>query len=235
MERVESSFEKAAKAKELERNEEEAVINNNSNNEEELRLSILSAKEIDASIKVNKNEEENENINHNEIQLEIQSPKISKIDYMEYLGSKDKLIFLFVNPKSGSEEGKIFFNLAEKYNVSKFKENKFKLIHIDDKADKYYTYVFNIIDSEDYNRGCSLLNDYLGSTTDDNNIDSKIKIIVAGGDGTVLSIIENLNKQVDISRCIFGHIPLGTGNDLSNALGFGCIINNIYSLMLSFY
>ena len=52
--------------------------------------------------------------------------------------------------------------------------------------------------------------------------DTKLKVTVAGGDGTVLSTIENLTETgVDISKCIFGHIPLGTGNDLSNALGFG--------------
>ena len=55
----------------------------------------------------------------------------------------------------------------------------------------------------------------------------KIKVLVAGGDGTVLSVIEHINSlEINIKKCIFGHIPIGTGNDLSNALGFGSKTDN---------
>lgn len=51
---------------------------------------------------------------------------------------------------------------------------------------------------------------------------------MAGGDGTVLSVVEYLHlSEIDLNKCIFGHLPLGTGNDLSNSLGFGGI-NNVY-------
>ena len=47
-------------------------------------------------------------------------------------------------------------------------------------------------------------------------------------------MIQELEKEgVNINKCIFGHIPLGTGNDLSNALGFNNYVdisNNISSL-----
>ena len=47
----------------------------------------------------------------------------------------------------------------------------------------------------------------------------KIKILIAGGDGTGLGIGEDLNKMgIPLPRCGFGAMPFGTGNDLSNAL-----------------
>ena len=58
----------------------------------------------------------------------------------------------------------------------------------------------------------------------------KIKILIAGGDGTVLGIVEDLNKMgIPLPRCVFGAMPFGTGNDLSNALGFGneCKVGDI--------
>ena len=49
----------------------------------------------------------------------------------------------------------------------------------------------------------------------------KLKILIGGGDGSVLSTIEDLfNEKINLEKCIFGAIPLGTGNDLSNAMGF---------------
>lgn len=50
-----------------------------------------------------------------------------------------------------------------------------------------------------------------------------VKILIAGGDGTVLSTVEKLKSYgINLKKCVFGHVPLGTGNDLSNSLGFGC-------------
>ena len=47
---------------------------------------------------------------------------------------------------------------------------------------------------------------------------------------------------IDIQFCIFGHIPLGTGNDLSNTLGFSDHINlsdgsvdDLYLIMKKYY
>lgn len=49
-----------------------------------------------------------------------------------------------------------------------------------------------------------------------------VKVIIGGGDGTVAQMLEKLQKDhVDLSRCFFGVLPLGTGNDLSRTLGWG--------------
>ncbi len=53
---------------------------------------------------------------------------------------------------------------------------------------------------------------------------SMVKVIIGGGDGTVMHVIEKLNDSViDIKKCIFGVFPLGNSNDLSSALGWGGI------------
>ena len=65
-----------------------------------------------------------------------------------------------------------------------------------------------------------------------------IKILIAGGDGTVLGIVEDLNKMnIPLKRCIFGAMPFGTGNDLSNALGFGneCQVGDIVNFQRVLY
>ena len=85
--------------------------------------------------------------------------------------------------------------------------------------------VFNIINKEEMSLGKRFVKKYLTDFPE-----FKIKILIAGGDGTVLGIVEDLNKlNVDLNRCIFGSMPFGTGNDLSNALGFGneCQVRDI--------
>ncbi|KAG6411792.1 hypothetical protein SASPL_129876 [Salvia splendens] len=52
----------------------------------------------------------------------------------------------------------------------------------------------------------------------------KLKIVVAGGDGTVgwvLGCLEELNRQGRLPIPPTGVIPLGTGNDLSRSFGWG--------------
>lgn len=49
-----------------------------------------------------------------------------------------------------------------------------------------------------------------------------VKVIIGGGDGTVIWLIENFkNSEIDIRKCIFGVLPLGNTNDLSSSLGWG--------------
>jgi hypothetical protein len=53
-----------------------------------------------------------------------------------------------------------------------------------------------------------------------------LRIIIGGGDGSISSFIECLGPKINSSdKCVFGVIPLGTGNDLSRALNFGGCIN----------
>ena len=49
-----------------------------------------------------------------------------------------------------------------------------------------------------------------------------LRIIIGGGDGSIMSFIECLGADVICSnKCYFGVVPLGTGNDLARSLNFG--------------
>ena len=93
--------------------------------------------------------------------------------------------------------------------------------------------VFSIINKDEMTKGKKFIKKYLSDFPD-----FKIKILIAGGDGTVLGIVEELNREkVDLNRCIFGAMPFGTGNDLSNALGFGteCQVGDINNFQRVLY
>ena len=45
---------------------------------------------------------------------------------------------------------------------------------------------------------------------------------MCGGDGTVLWVVNLINSiKIDLATVIFTILPVGTGNDFSNGLGWG--------------
>lgn len=159
------------------------------------------------------------------------------------------LLVLFTNPISGSQEGKIIITLGERHKLQNYKD--FVILKFPDCSDikdkkvskssknenekspskegksyrpaifdgtvNFTTIIFNLLDKPDYKKGKVFIQTYL-----DKYPNNSLKILIGGGDGTVLRLVEELNEQkVNLTRCVFGHIPLGTGNDLSNAMGFG--------------
>ncbi len=131
-------------------------------------------------------------------------------DYSNY-----DYFYIFVNPSSGSLEGKIILNTSQKFANEK-DERKIVLIF-----DNIKVLLFDIKNRESFRLAVDLVKQHtekIKKTIDER----KIRILIGGGDGTVLSIIEDLyNNNIDLTKCLFGHLPLGTGNDLSNSLGFG--------------
>lgn len=55
-----------------------------------------------------------------------------------------------------------------------------------------------------------------------------IRIVVCGGDGTVMWVIEEMIKaNIEVQKCPIGIIPFGTGNDFSRVTGWGgCLITS---------
>ena len=159
-----------------------------------------------------------------------------------------RLMVIFANPLSGSQEGLTIMELGGQYRlptvndymVLKFPDCSNSLTSetassvvplggneksyraaVFDPSITFSLVVFNILEKEDFTKGKGFIKEYL--TRYGKN---KIKILIGGGDGTVLSIVEDLNEEkIDLERCIFGAVPLGTGNDLSNAMGFGNRVN----------
>ena len=142
----------------------------------------------------------------------------------------ENTIIMFCNPLSGNQEGKIILNIASKY---KTQEN-YRLIDFQYLKSKYNpikTVIFELINKEDNAKGQLLLKHCAerckkNAEKEPNNNIQKIRTLIGGGDGTVLSMVESFIKNgTDINYCIFGHVPLGTGNDLANTLGFSDHIN----------
>ena len=54
------------------------------------------------------------------------------------------------------------------------------------------------------------------------NMDRPTIGIVCGGDGTIMWVVSEMNKhKIDVMKVPLGVIPLGTGNDFSQYLGWG--------------
>ena len=173
------------------------------------------------------------------------------MNVIDDFGEDSNFLLIFVNPKSGSQEGKIILEYIKKYKEISIRDYNILHFPIDDQSDwlpipfsrsrsnsllsleeikikgsehptkfdpsiPFSVIIFNIIDSDEYKKGKNFIKYYLNDYPKE-----ELKILIGGGDGSVLSIIEDLhNEKIDLEKCVFGAMPLGTGNDLSNAMGF---------------
>lgn len=166
--------------------------------------------------------------------------KLLKFDIDFYLAKDtDNVLFYLVNPVSGAKEGKCFIDLGVNYfnfeypvnskntNVSgtETSESEHNDLNLEFKVAKntYHIYIFDITSIQSFEKGIYTLSLILNSISSTN----KVKFIIGGGDGSVLSVIETLLNEykMNLEKCIFGIIPLGTGNDLSNTMGFGSSVS----------
>jgi hypothetical protein len=79
--------------------------------------------------------------------------------YIIFLIIKDETIVLFVNPKSGSEEGKFFVEVFTKNNTSCNKN--FKILELKQEETNIKILLFEIISKQDFLRGADFINYYL--------------------------------------------------------------------------
>jgi len=161
----------------------------------------------------------------------------------------DKSLILFCNPISGNQEGKIFLDLGRHYITKEhYKLIDFQYLVTQKVYEPIKVIIFEIINKEDNAKGKLLLkycvercklNKKMGLAENF----CKMRTLIGGGDGTVLSMVEEfIDFGIDINYCEFGHVPLGTGNDLANSLGFSDHVdiseNNIdelYLILLRYY
>ena len=189
----------------------------------------------------------------------------SRSEIIPYNIKKDfinnNFLLIFVNPISGSQEGKIILDYVKDFKETSI--HSYNIIHFpieEDTMNDWYPFsgsvksfdeirispqketkndikkekedilrptkfdssipfsviIFNLLDKIDYINGKYFIKKYISDFPS-----NEIKILIGGGDGSVLSIIEDLFKEkINLEHCIFGAMPLGTGNDLSNSMGF---------------
>ena len=153
------------------------------------------------------------------------------------------ILIIFVNPISGNQEGKVFLNIAIPYTTQHSPPYKIidysKLSSSSTPYEHIVAFMFNLINKTEFDTCVNTIKHFIPHAYTAN---TPLKVLIAGGDGTVLSIIETLNNSnINISNLIFGHIPLGTGNDLSNALGFSNRISinetphSLYTTLLKYH
>ena len=134
----------------------------------------------------------------------ICSPRISE-DF-----SCDQLIYIFVNPTSGGNEASTFMRTGVDY------------YHFGEPGHVSHVYISDIREGS---RGNKAGFKKLASDTDSNvcvSTDSPVRIVVAGGDGTVVwAMQEALEHNVDMEKVAFAAIPYGTGNDFGRVFGWG--------------
>ena len=161
----------------------------------------------------------------------------------------DKSLIIFCNPISGNKDGRIILNMMNHY-ISKenYRLIDYQYLVTGKKYEPIKGIFFELIDKEDNKKGRKLLK----SVSEKCKINKergleekfwKIKVLIAGGDGSILSMIDSFVKNdIDLNYCAFGHIPLGTANDLSNSLGFSDHINitegdmdDLYLILKKYY
>ena len=168
-----------------------------------------------------------DNINTNDDLLNKNSTKNLDLTTRYVIDNIKNTIILFCNPLSGNREGELILNIASNFKTQEdYKLIDFQYLNSKKKYEPIKAVIFELINKEDNAKGQILLRHCYEKCKQ--NLEkglpeeyTKVRTLIGGGDGTVLSMVESFIKNgTDINYLIFGHIPLGTGNDLSNTLGF---------------
>ena len=147
--------------------------------------------------------------------------------------------FVFCNPISGDQNGKKILEIADRFSMlTEYKFLDFSNIP-NQKLYPIKSFFFNLINTSDRDKGIELIK-YYQKFENENNY---YNILIGGGDGTTMQMITILKERdINIKNCIFGHLPLGTGNDISITLGFGkkvkienMSILELYNILLNYY
>lgn len=110
----------------------------------------------------------------------------------------------FINTKSGNGDGKRFFSLGFPELVINYQG-----------LSQAHLYFIDLFSSESRHQGVELIKSFLSNSTE-------FRVIICGGDGTIPWVLSTiLNEGINLTRVIFGIIPIGTGNDFSRSLGWG--------------
>ncbi|KAJ1604923.1 diacylglycerol kinase [Cryptosporidium canis] len=121
-------------------------------------------------------------------------------------------IFLFVNPTSGGNKASVF---------TKSGMDMFRISNPVPAS----VHIYDIRQGETGKKEGFIRVREITSNMTDSSI--PLYIIAAGGDGTVMWCVDELEKtDVDFDKLVIGVIPFGTGNDFSRALNWMTVLDN---------
>jgi diacylglycerol kinase (ATP) len=121
--------------------------------------------------------------------------------------NKRTAFFVFVNPTSGGNKAAAFTKLSAEKMI--FPELGPKHVHVE-------LSIYSLKDPKSKNRGLDILKTF------QHDKKYEIRIIVGGGDGTIMWVIEEMIKAgISFSKTSIGCVPFGTGNDFARVMGWG--------------
>jgi len=133
-------------------------------------------------------------------------------------------LFIFVNAVSGSHQAKEYMKLMPKTVIpysapceTEKSENTLKGEKVEKNAS---VYVYDITKGVSGDKeGLHHLKAAVDATTDPNIL---TRVIIAGGDGTVMWVLEEAWKHgVPNEKIVLAQVPVGTGNDFARSFGWG--------------
>ncbi|TPX71926.1 diacylglycerol kinase (ATP) [Spizellomyces sp. 'palustris'] len=116
-------------------------------------------------------------------------------------------VFIFSNPRSGNQQGLPLVQM----NIQHYRMRDQPHVQVQ---------LYDFLDAEDRSAGLK----YLHLIVTKQKSLKQIHVWSAGGDGTLMGVLEGmLDMGIDVNdpRILFSVIPFGTGNDLSQVLGWG--------------
>ncbi|KAJ3011833.1 hypothetical protein HKX48_006630 [Thoreauomyces humboldtii] len=117
-------------------------------------------------------------------------------------------VFIFSNPKSGNQQGLPLVQM----NIQHYRMRDHPHVQVQ---------LYDFLDEADRSSGLK----YLTLLLDKQKSLQELHVWSAGGDGTLMGVVEGMIEMgIDVSddpRVLFSVIPFGTGNDLSQVLGWG--------------
>jgi len=120
-------------------------------------------------------------------------------------------VFIFANPRSGNQQG----DPLVKLNIQHYRLRTRPHVQVQ---------IYNFIDDAERSAGLKYLRLLLSKPWDI----KEVHVWSAGGDGTLMGVVEGMvatGIDVKDERVRFSVVPFGTGNDLSQVLGWGRFVS----------
>jgi len=120
-------------------------------------------------------------------------------------------VFIFANPRSGNQQG----DPLVKLNIQHYRLRTKPHVQVQ---------IYNFIDDAERSAGLKYLRLLLNKPWDI----KEVHVWSAGGDGTLMGVVEGMvSTGIDVKdpRVRFCVVPFGTGNDLSQVLGWGRFVS----------